>query len=245
MESLKVSYCIGVYNEEKILLKNVGVLETNLEKILGRDNYEIVLVENGSTDKTRQILSELKDKNLKILYLKKKGHGASLKMALTKASYNYCLLTAIDIPFGFDDLKQMVQLKDGYDLIFGSKAHPDSKIIVDLKRRIASYVFRLLIRLFFHLQIRDPQGSIFVNRRSIESVLNHANANNSFFTTQLAIYSKLFGLRLTEIPVTLNKDIRKSKYNIFRDGTDLFLTLLKEYKKYREVRKIANSQGTS
>lgn len=236
MRPQKVSYCIGIYNEEEILLQSLEVLKSNLDTILGKHNFEIILVENGSTDKTCNILKGLQNKHIKVLYLKKKGHGAALRMALENASYDYCLLTAIDIPFGFNDLKQMLPLSSRYDLIFGSKAHPDSKIKTDLKRKLASYIFRFLLWAFFRLPIRDPQGSIFINRSSILPILKYCQSDNAFFTTQLAIYSKLFGLRLAEIPVTLAANIRKSKYSVLRDGSDLFLTLLEEYRKYRVVK---------
>lgn len=228
--AFSISYCIGIYNEEKILRQSVKRLTNNLSKLVGKNNYEIVLVDNGSTDNTIKILKKIKNKHVRWFHLPEKGHGLALRTAVLEARKNYAVVTAIDIPFGFDDLKNAKPLlENGYDIVFGSKAHSKSKITTTLERKIASKIYKFLLKIFFQLPINDPQGSVFFNKTKMLPIIKMAKAKNAFFTTQIAIYSYRKKLQMIEIPVVMNVKKRKSKYNIFRDGLKMFSTMFKEF----------------
>lgn len=226
----KVSFCIGVYNEEKVLLSQIEKIKKSLCMILGKLNYEIVIVENGSLDRTLELLNGLDDKNIKVITLGKKGHGLAFKSAIENSTYNNLVLSAIDIPFGFDDLKIALAKWVDYDIIFGSKAHSRSHVDVAFQRKIASGIYRLLLNFFFGLKIKDTQGSVFIKKNKIIPILKFCNAKNAFFTAQIAIYGRLAGLKMTEIPVCIKKEkIRDSKYSILRDGAEMLLSLANNY----------------
>lgn len=228
-DNISVSYCIGVYNEEKILSKSINSLNKNLTNILGKNNFEVIIVDNGSTDKTWSILQKNKLKPFRAIHVDEKGHGLALKLATQRAKKTFCVITAIDIPFGFDDLKQFIELHQKYDIIFGSKAHPKSKIDSTIKRKVASTAYRSLLKILFGLDIRDPQGSIFFKRTKVLPLLNKCNAKNAFFTTQIAIRARIRKLKMTEVPVTMKADGRKSRYSLVRDGKKMFQSMLQEY----------------
>jgi dolichyl-phosphate beta-glucosyltransferase len=226
----KVSYCIGIYNEAEYIKNYVHEYEINLDKILGKKNWELVLVDNGSTDGTDKIVKSLSKPSIHLITLKKKAHGLALKVAVENAKFDYCVITGIGIPFGFDDLEQALDLWKKYDVIFGSKSHPQSVVRRTWQRSITSSMYKWMLKILFHLQINDPQGSILFNKDVVIPILKYCTAENAFFTTQVAIYGQKFHLKMFEIPVTLRKKLgAHSRYNVIKDSWAILSILLREY----------------
>ncbi len=227
-----LSFCIPVYNEEQILLPKIDEIQKGLARILKNKNYEILIAENGSTDNTLKELKKIKEKNIYALSVGKKGHGLAFRNAILKAKGKYVLLTAIDLPFGFTDLEEMLKLSSGYDIIFGSKSHPKSIVYSPLLRKISSQIYRSLLRLLFNVKIGDTQGTVFLKRRAVVPLLKNCDSDNAFFSAQLAIFAERNGLSITEVPVKMRKlNSRKSKYNVFTNGGEMLLAMFNTYLK--------------
>jgi glycosyltransferase involved in cell wall biosynthesis len=231
-----LSFCIPVYNEEKIIFSKIIEIQKTLKKILNNKYFEILIVENGSTDNTLKQLRTIKDKNVHVISLEKKGHGLAMKTAILNSNSEFALLTAIDLPFGFSDLEAMLKIANKYDLIFGSKANPKSVIHSSLLRKSSSRIYRFLLKLLFNVKIGDTQGTVFLNRETLIPLLKYCDAANAFFSAQLAIFAQKQGLKMTEVPVVMTKDfLRKSKYNIIKDGKIMVTSMLNTYIKIRLV----------
>jgi dolichyl-phosphate beta-glucosyltransferase len=230
-----VSFCIPVCDEEQILVPALFRIDKTLHNLFGAGKYEILIIENGSTDNTPKILQKLNKRTFKILSIHQKKHGRAFRMAIKHARGEHVVLTAIDLPFGFRDLKKAMKIWDRYDLIYGSKAHPDSVINRSWKRRVSSKIYSLLNRLLFGIRVLDTQGSVFLNRKKILSILPRETSENAFFTTELAIYAQRNKLPITEIPVTMViQNLRKSHYHILSDGWRMVQSMMREWKRLHE-----------
>ena len=95
-----------------------------------------------------------------------------------------------------------------------------------------------MLKVLFNLPVRDPQGTIFINLDKVRRFIKYCDADNAFFTTQLAIYSYLYNLRIIEIPVTLfeGETRRKSRYKIIKDGWEMIILMIAEYNRYRKLK---------
>lgn len=235
LSSFPISFCCGVYNEEEVLTENIRKLKKGLNRLVGKGNYEIILVENGSTDNTPILLKRINDKNIKVLFSSAKGLGLAFKIAVMEAKYDHVVFSAIDLLFGFSDLKMALSIWSDYDIIFGSKAHPKSEYKTNLNRKLASYVYRFLLSSLFNIKIKDSQGSLFLVKSKILPILNLITSENAFFSAQLAIHGGAHNLRMREIPVKMAKynDLRKSKFNVIKDGLDMLISMLKEYIRFK------------
>lgn len=231
-----ISFCFGVYNEEKSLLQNIQIIKEGLEKIVGKNGYEIVIVENGSTDNTFKLLKSINNKTIKVVSVPYKGLGLAFQTAISKAKNDNIVLSAVDLPFGFGDLVEACKHLEEFDIIYGSKAHPQSQIDRFWQRELSSFIYRKLLKLFFGVRINDCQGSVFFKKKTLLPILKYCDSQNAFFTAQLAIYGNLFGLKMTEIPVILKRQNRRSKFNILKDGADMLITMLKEWVKYEKIK---------
>jgi glycosyltransferase involved in cell wall biosynthesis len=211
-------------------------IREGLDSILGPGRFEIIVVQNGSTDKTPDLLNNLKDHAIQVIHLPEKGLGLALRAGVQQARYDYFGFLGLDLPFLFSDVTAALEIWSEYDVVFGSKAHPASQLEIVWKRRIASFIFRRLNRFFFNIKICDTQGTIFMKRSRIMPFLHLCDSNNAFFTAQLAIYAQAFKLKMTEVPVTMvseNKK-RRSKYNIVRDGSKMFKAMVREFFRFQK-----------
>jgi len=225
-----LSFCVPVYNEEKIIISKIIEIQKGLNEILKKKKYEIIIVENGSTDNTLNELKKIKEDNINVISLEKKGHGLAMRESILKAKGENVLLTAIDLPFGFSDLKEMLKISDQYDIIFGSKSHPKSITYSPTIRKVASKTYRRFLKSLFNIKTGDTQGTVFLKRDSVLPFLKKCDADNAFFSAQLAIFSERLCLKITEVPVVNVKIIlRKSKYNVFKNGGEMLLSMFKTY----------------
>lgn len=234
----RISYCFGAYNEEAIIENTVKTLIKELDKLFGKNRYEILVVENGSSDNTLAILKKIKNKSLRVLTIQEKSHGVALRTAIEKAKYDRIVITGADLPFGFTDIKQALKYWEEYDLVFGSKLHPKSTYQSPGIRKFVSRIYGFLLQIFFQLNIKDPQGSVFIKREKISPFLKYCDSKTGFLTTQIAIYSQKYHLSMKEIAVGRNpKNVqRPSKYNIFSDGSKMFKAIVSEYIRLQKLK---------
>ena len=125
----------------------------------------------------------------------------------------------------------MLKISNNYPLIFGSKSHPKSVIYTSMSRKIASNIYIFFLKKLFSIHVGDTQGTVFLKKDTILPILKFCNSNNAFFSAQLAIYSEREDIKITEVPIIMNKKmLRKSKYNIFSNGYEMLLSMLKTYR---------------
>lgn len=242
MQIGKLTFITGLYNEDLELASRISVIHDGLRRRFG-DNFEIILVENGSTDGTREALEKLESLNcydgrIRVFFLDHKGLGLAYRKGIEEARGDYILLSAVDLPFGFTDIDQLLEKRlSSQDLIFFSKAHRDSKIQRAFSRRLSSKLFNLMLRMFFAIDVADTQGSIFMSSAGGRELLKYATSPTLFFTAQLAIYSRHAGLINIELPIVGSKPLvfRKSAFKIFRDGLFTLADIYNESLRYAKT----------
>lgn len=116
MVNVKVSVIIPVYNGEK-------TLRQCLSSVLNQEfnEYEVIVVDNNSTDKTKEIIKdfEIRDKGAKYLFEERIGRGAARNTGEIKAKGEIILMTDADCIVPRNWIKRMVEAIEGYDAIQG------------------------------------------------------------------------------------------------------------------------------
>ncbi len=231
-----LSIIIPIYNEEQIISKNLEKFYAYLKNNKKIDNFEIIIVNNGSLDKT-QILADNFVKShtgTKIFFIEKRALGSAILKGIIEAQYEYLFFYAIDIPFGFDVIESSMEKINSVDIIIGSKGHPCSKINIPPSRRIFSLLCNKLIQALFNLKIADTQGSIMFKKSVINKYLARLTSSNAWLETQIIIYGNLFKAKIEEIPVVYSPT-RLSKMRP-KDAFYFLNNLFKEYPKYENIR---------
>lgn len=222
---MSLSIILPIYNEENILKKNIPILYKSL-----KDDFEILLCDNGSTDNTKSICQDLIKKYPKIRYLfvKEKGIGNGIRVGIENAKKKYIMFYAIDLPFGTKIIDESIAKMKDYDIVIGSKGHKDSINNHTFQRKIFSFFFNSFVNILFGLHIRDTQGSLMFKKDHIIKYLNHLDASDAFFETQILIYGKRNKDKIIEIPVTYKQQRKGSKINPIKDGLKILRQIIHE-----------------
>jgi glycosyltransferase involved in cell wall biosynthesis len=169
----KITFLIPVHNEEKTISKAIKI-------VLGLKlkNKEIIIIDNGSTDKSQSIIKRFKSKSVKIILRRKNlGYGASIKHAVRIATGKYMYIHFSDNEYNINAVFKMIQLakKNNLDAVFGSrlKNYNFCKKISLLKVK-PSYLGTLIItglyNILYKKKFSDVIGSKFYKINSIKKI---------------------------------------------------------------------------
>ena len=202
-----LSLIIPAYNQEKTIKKNLLHVQKSLKKL--KIPYEIILVIDGFTDKTRMRAKTIRSKHIHVLgYRNNHGKGYAVRFGMAKAKGNLIafLDAGMDVdPKGIKDLLHVQQMKKS-DIVIASKLHPNSKVIYPWQRKVLSWGYRSFVRVFFLLSIRDTQvGLKLFKREVLEDVLPRLLVKRYAFDIEMLAVAYYLGYtRIHEAPVKLS-----------------------------------------
>jgi len=221
-----VTIILPAYNEEAILKENtLKVFDFCKENI--KENWQLVISDNGSTDDTPNIARQLAGGFQQIKYLRTQNHGKGY--AVIEAWQNYPSDTYVfmdaDLSTDLKSLPELIErIKNGADIALGSRFAHNSQVSRSLKRKIFSLGLRLILKILFKLKVKDaPCGFKAVNQAVVDSILPRIQNKTWFFDTEMLILSQRAGLRVAEISVVWQESKRPSRVNS--------LTVIKDYLK--------------
>lgn len=193
-----------------------GHLEQTVDQFAARlaaRGAEIIVVENGSTDDTWMRCRRLADRwsvpTVAFIHLQsEKGMGNALRAGVRASRGSSVLLTADDLPFGFDDLDHFDRLAvtgahTPPPMLIGSKAHPESVVERSALRSILTGGFSMLRSAILGMRTHDPQGTLIVDGRLVRELARSAVEPGFLFTTELVYLAERLGLQPIEVPVRL------------------------------------------
>ena len=228
MTGTRISYLIPVYNEEATL---PATARAAVDRLQAHPGSEVVMVENGSTDRSPDLVEELAkelatDEVALVAAHSDKGYGNAMRHGIDLASGDLLVITAADLPFGFSDLDAALALDPRPALMIGSKAHPHSRVAITAQRRAMSAAFRLLRLLVIGLRVGDSQGTILVDADLARRVRPHLQAGDFFFSTELIAFASRMGATPVELPVDYSNPRPSSTVKPIQDGLRMGRALL-------------------
>lgn len=205
---------IPVYNEEEILAANTVKLIEHLRELA--TEYEIIIVSNGSTDRSGEIGRELEKRHPQVRFfsLSRKGVGRAFRKAAQEARYPHLISLDIDLSIEFNFIKEANVLLGTNDMVIGSKIMGTQKR--SLLRKIGSGIFIYFTKIFLGIPLHDFSiGAKGYRRDFLLDNLDHIDAHTSY-VLNLAYCAKKKGRKVIEIPVRC-LDLRRSKFNLFKE----------------------------
>jgi len=230
-----IEFCLPIYNEEKILEDNIIHLYDYCFKQNYAFEWKIVLLNNGSRDLTEEICRSLAKKfpdKIKPENLSEPGKGRALKSYLLKSRADILVYMDIDLAVSLENISDLIEpvITKEYDLVFGSRLLPDSRVSRSYLRSISSVFYNFLSRRILRHNYKDLQcGFKAMNREVINKVLPYLIDNNWFFDTELIAWADFFKFKIKEIPVAWSENRysqRKSKVRLVRDGAEFIKDLI-------------------
>ena len=197
-----VSIVIPVYNEEAILHAAIVDLRERLEDAPW--NYEIVLAENGSRDKTLQIAQSLAQKygRVRAISVPEPNYGRALREGIEAARGRYVLCDEIDL-CDVEFQRRAVELLEAgtADFVIGSKLLSGAQDERPLFRHLASKMYTQMLRLLLGFHGTDTHGLKAIRRDVVLPVMRHCVVDRDVFSSELVIRADRAGLKMLEIPV--------------------------------------------
>jgi glycosyl transferase family 2 len=159
-------------------------------------DYEIIVVDDGSTDATAAAVAPFLDGSRRVRLLvhpANRGYGAALRTGIEAARLSWVLLTDADLQFDLQDLEDFVRLSPSADLIAGRRVlRSDS-----LARRMNGAAWSWLVRRMFRLPVRDVDCAFKLVRREILEQLTLTSAG-AMISVELLVKSRAAGACIVE-----------------------------------------------
>lgn len=218
---------LPVYNEEDCLEQNVKkTLNFLAEKKL---DWQVVICDNGSTDRTSVIAKKLEKEfsNLDYLRIETIGRGRAIKTAWQKYLSDVYLYMDIDLSTDLRFLPPLAEeINKGNDMVVGSRYLSESKAKRKILRGTLSKFYNRLVRLFFRMKISDFQcGFKAVNNKVVKDLLSQIRDNGWFFDTELVLLGEKRGYKIKEIPIYWQEG-KTSKVKLFQTSLNYFINLI-------------------
>ncbi|MFM7225040.1 MAG: glycosyltransferase [Actinomycetota bacterium] len=202
-----ISVVMPAFNEAEILDRSVTTVADGL-----RDRgapFEIIVVENGSTDATGAIADGLGGRipEVRVVHLDTADYGRALRAGLLAADGDVVVNFDVD----FFDLEfldaAVVRLREpgGPAIVVGSKRAPGAEDTRSLLRRVATWCFATLLRIGFGLSVSDTHGVKALRTGDVRDAAQACLSGTDLFDTELVLRVERLGLRVTELPVTVRE----------------------------------------
>lgn len=218
-----LSLVIPIFNEEDSII----ILNEKIFKALKGYNFEIIYVDDSSSDSSREVIKSINRKKVILVELSK-NYGQSLALAagFDIAKGDYIITLDGDLQNDPNDILPMLNkaVEGDWDIVTGIRVKRKDSIIKTIPSRIANFIIRTLTR----LNISDQGCALKVFKKETAKSLNLYGEMHRFIN--LAAY--LDGARITEVPVRHNpRKFGYSKYGlgrIFKVINDLLLILFQK-----------------
>lgn len=219
-----LSVIAPAHNEEELIKKFIKDVDSGL-RIL-KINYEILICENGSRDKTFKIASDLskKVKSIRVFHENKPSYGGGLKLGIQKAKAEKIIVFNIDF-YDFNFVKEAFLLLDQFDFVIGSKNLPKSKDLRPFKRRLITKTFNFLLKIVFGFSGTDTHGIKALKKSLAIPIIAQCRTDGEIFDTELVLRAQKAGLKMTEIPVKVG-ELRPSRYTLLSRIPKTFFDLI-------------------
>jgi glycosyltransferase involved in cell wall biosynthesis len=225
-----ISIIIPAYNVVEHI-KNVITATLDMKIIGEGENIEVIIAEDGSSDGTKEVVEEFAKRYENVILTsssKRSGKGAAIKRGFEIAKGDIVGFIDADESIGIKDLENLFDALSNADVVIASRWLKSSKIIEKqpLRRRFASRVFNIFVRVIFNLPFKDTQcGAKVFKKEAIKDILNEINAKGFEFDVELLWRLKKRGYKIKEIPITWKHE-EKSSFQLSY-APQMLLSLLK------------------
>jgi len=193
-----ISIVMPCHNASTFIAQTVFTIASEL-----RENEELIIVENGSTDSTYTVLERmlLASPNSQIVLVQSnKGIGFALRSGINVAEGDFIVFMADDLPFGTQELRNARAAKTSGMYEYNILSKYLGSIPGISLRKIQGWIFIFLRELIFPLKVRDSQATFFGKKAIIKKLSNLSVEEGFLVTTELIALARKLNLRINEIP---------------------------------------------
>jgi glycosyltransferase involved in cell wall biosynthesis len=193
-----ISCILPAYNEEKNLEAAVKSCFEALERLF--ENFEIIIVDDGSDDGTKELAHKLAadDSRIKVVHHENNlGYGAALRSGFSAANEKLIFFTDSDGQFDPNEIEKLIPRLAKTDMVVGFRSQRADPPL----RKIYGSLFSLIIRIIFGIQVRDINCAFKIFRKSIIDGVT-LESPGALVNAELLIIARQKGITPIEVPVS-------------------------------------------
>jgi glycosyltransferase involved in cell wall biosynthesis len=213
----KTSIVVPAYNEELGLPVVMNNLLDHVDS-----TYELVVVDDGSTDATKMIAAGFPC--TVISHGVNRGKGEALKTGVALAEGENIVTIDADDTYPAEAISEIVKALEEYDFVIASRS--TGKTHISVLHQFGNAVFRDLIRIVSGYKLSDPLTGLYGIKKCYLKKME-LSSHGFGLETEISIKAAKMGLRMKEIPITYRRRLGTAKLNGLRDGWIILTTILK------------------
>jgi len=223
MGQVELSFVIPAYNEEFFIEDTLGTLDFAIKD--ERFHYEIVVVDDGSKDKTFNKAMQYSKRNdhVKVIrYARNEGKGFAIKTGVLGSTGEVVIFVDGDMEINLSTLSKYVEALENADIVIATKWHPSSTVSMPLSRKMLSRTFNVLARILIGFNLKDTQVGLKVMKRSaVDKIFPRLAVKRYAFDVELLALAHLYKLKIVELPVNLKLSSSFKSKDAWRMFVDL------------------------
>ncbi len=194
---MKISAFFPAHNEEA----NIVELAKKTSKVLSEicEEYEVIVVNDGSKDRTKEVVEELmkEDTHIKLInHETNKGYGAALKSGFYNAKYEWIFFTDGDGQFDVSEITKLIELTKDCDIATGYRIKRQDPV----HRKINAFAWGTLVKLLFGFRVKDVDCAFKLVKKEIIDKIK-LEADGAMISTELLAKANKLGYKIKEVGV--------------------------------------------
>ena len=219
---LKLSIIMPAYNEERAIASLLINIHIVLEKQYRRNEYEIIVVDDGSTDSTSKVAQDNGAHIIKHPY--NIGNGSAIKTGMRAAHGEIILLMDADGQHDPNYIPQLIKPLDQYDMAVGARM---SWTQTPPHRKLANMFYNAFSSYLVNRKILDLTSGFRAIRASVAKRYIYLLPNSFSYPSTLTMSLSRSGHSITYVPIELKPRLSKSKINLLSDGVRFIMIIMK------------------
>ena len=221
----KITVVIPALNEEQAIGSVIKEIPINELKKMGYE-VEIMVIDNGSKDKTRYIANSHR---AKVIVQPIKGYGNAYKAGFANATGDIIATGDADLTYPFNDLPKIIKKMEdeNLDFITTDRLTNLQPGVMSRTHYFGNLAFHLITKILFGLPCKDSQSGMWIFKRSIWSKLN-VKSSGMPFSQELKIEAYKNGFKCAEVPIAYRTRVGEVKLSTLKDGLGNILHLIKK-----------------
>lgn len=164
------------------------------------EDYEVIVVNDGSRDRTREVVESLNATNPRIHCVNhpsNRGYGEALRTGFSAATKDLVFLTDGDKQFDVNEVEHFIPAIERADIVAGYRSPRRDPFI----RLVYAFGWNTLVRLLFGRTVRDIDCAFKLFKREVWTTIN-VHSGGATFSAEFLVRAKRAGFRMAELPVT-------------------------------------------
>ncbi|MBN1168616.1 glycosyltransferase family 2 protein [Candidatus Woesebacteria bacterium] len=204
MKRIKLSLIIPAYNEEKLIVKTLNRVVGYLKK--KKYSWEIIVVDDGSKDKTSKLVKSYNSKKVRLITLKENsGKGAALKEGFLAATGQYHIFTDADLSVEIENIDKLMSYLEGdFDVAIASRRIEGAKIKVHQPwhREKMGQVYTALTSFIMGMDLKDYTcGMKGFTKKASKEIFKRSKIKRWAYDSEILFLAKELGFKIKQAPI--------------------------------------------